>query len=154
MVRSATQLELGLADPRSMGLVMVKVTLSSQQDVVDAAAGRIPASAIRRIEIDALADTGAIGLAIPEEVAAALGAPVVRERIVRVADARSIRVAAVGALHIEVLGRDMLGEAVVLPRGATALLEAIQLEYMDLIVVPSTGEVAPDGPVLPLLRAG
>jgi clan AA aspartic protease len=141
-----------------MGLVMVRVTLSNQQDVVDAASGRIPASAIRRVEIDALADTGAIGLAIPEEVAQALGALVVRERTVRVADGRSVRVSAVGALHIAVLGRDMLGEAIVLPAGATPLLGAIQLEYMDLVVVPSTGEVVPnpahpDGPVLPLLRA-
>ena len=147
-----------MSDPSGMGLVMVRVTISNQQDVVDATAGRIPASAIRRIEIDALADTGAIGLAIPEEAAARLGAPVVRERTVRVADGRSIRVAAVGALHIAVLGRDMLGEAIVLPAGATALLGAIQLEYMDLVVVPSTGEVVPnpahpEGPVLPLLCA-
>jgi len=138
---------------------MIKVTLSNQRDLEDAAAGRIPLHAVRTVEFDALADTGAIGLAIPEELAERLGAPLLRKRSVRVADGRTITVGAVGALHIAVLDRDMLGEAIVLPRGATPLLGAIQLEYLDLVVVPSTGEVIPnpahpDGPILPLLRAG
>lgn len=138
---------------------MIKVTLSNQRDLEDAAAGRIPLAAVRTVEMDALADTGAIGLAIPEDLAERLGAPLLRERSVRVADGRTVTVGAVGAIRIAVLGRDMLGEAIVLPRGKTPLLGAIQLEYLDLVVVPSTGEVIPnpahpDGPILPLLRAG
>jgi len=138
---------------------MVKVTLSNQRDLEDAAAGRISPDAVRSVEFDALADTGAIGLAIPADLAERLGAPLLRERPARVADGRTITVGAVGPIHIVVLGRDMLGEAIVLPRGATPLLGAIQLEYLDLVVIPSTGEVItnpahPDGPILPLLRAG
>jgi hypothetical protein len=46
----------------------------------------------------------------------------------------------------------MTGDAMVLPRGRQVLLGAIPLEYLDLVVVPKTGEIItnpahPDGPV-------
>ena len=74
-------------------------------------------------------------------------------RSVRLADGRSLPVDYVGLLWIELLGRGMSGDAIVLPRGATPLLGAVQLEELDLVVVPSTREVItnpahPDGPVL------
>jgi clan AA aspartic protease len=139
-----------------MGLVMTKIKLVNLYDMENAKAGIIPEAAIRSIEIDALADTGAIGLAIPEDVARKLGAAVTRRSIVRVADGRALELAHVGALYIEVVGRFMLGEAMVLPEGTTPLLGAVQMEMLDLIVSPSTGEVIPrdpKGPVLPMLLA-
>ena len=141
-----------------MGLVMTKVKITNMVDRQNAADGLIQADRVRGIEIEALADTGAIGMAIPEDLAEKLGASVVREATVRVADGRRLQVDYVGPLWIEVLGRSMIGEAVVLPRGTTPLLGAVQLEMMDLVVVPSSGEVItnpanPDGPVLPILTA-
>jgi clan AA aspartic protease len=139
-----------------MGLVMTKVKLVNLSDTLMAEKGMIPPEAIRSVEIDALADTGAIGLAIPEEVAEAIGAPMTRRSPVRIADGRVIDVTHIGPLRIEVLGRSMSGDAMVLPRGTTPLLGAVQMEMLDLIVSPSTGEVIPrdpKGPVLPLLRA-
>jgi hypothetical protein len=58
----------------------------------------------------------------------------------------------VGPIEIEVLGRSMTGDAMVLPRGTQTLLGAIPLEQLDLVVVPKTGDVIPnpahpDGPV-------
>ena len=47
-------------------------------------------------------------------------------------------------------------EAMVLPAGTIPLLGAVQMETLDLIVSPPTGEVIPRDPdriVLPLLRA-
>ena len=141
-----------------MGLVMVKMKLTNFTDVQMAKAGLIPESAIRCAEIDALADTGAINMAIPEDVAELLGAPVVRRERVRVVDGRSLEVPYVGGVWVEVNGRGVGGDAIVLPKGAQALLGAVQLELMDFVVVPSTGEVIPnpahpDGPILPMLRA-
>jgi clan AA aspartic protease len=141
-----------------MGLVMIKVKLTNFVDAQNAEAGLIPHERIRTVEIEALADTGAIAMAIPEDVAEALGARVVRHDTVRVADGRAVPVDYVGALWIEVLGRGMSADAIVLPRGTTPLLGAVQMEMMDLVVVPSTGDVVtnpahPDGPVLPLLSA-
>jgi clan AA aspartic protease len=137
---------------------MTKVKITSWADKGMAERGLIPRESVRQVEIDALADTGAIAMAIPEDVAEALGAGLVRRSTVRVADGRSIPVDYVGPLWIEVLGRTMTGDAIVLPRGTTPLLGAVQLEMMDLVVVPESGEVItnpahPDGPILPMLSA-
>jgi clan AA aspartic protease len=141
-----------------MGLVMTKVKLTNLFDLEAARNGQIPPEAVRSVEIDALADTGAINVAIPEDVAEKLGARVVRTRRVTVADGRSLVVHDVGPVDIEVLGRGMTGDVIVLPRGARALLGVLPMEYLDLVVVPSTGEVItnpehPDGAVIPLLAA-
>ena len=142
-----------------MGLIMTKVRLTNFTDAEAAEAGLIPRSRVRSVEIEALADSGAINLAIPEDVAEKLGIRTLRTRTVKVADGRSIVVREAGALNIEVLGREMTGETIVLPRGATPLLGAVQLEMLDLVLVPSSGEVItnpahPDGPIIPLLRTG
>jgi clan AA aspartic protease len=141
-----------------MGLVMTKVKILNFTDLQNAKAGLISHDQVRSVEIDALADTGAISMAIPEDVVEKLGAPVVGYKRVRVADGRSLVLPYVGGLWIEGLGRDTGGDAIVLPRGATPLLGAVQLEMMDLVVVPSSGDVIPnpahpDGPILPMLLA-
>lgn len=141
-----------------MGLVMIKVKISNLVDRQNAEAGLIVADRIRSVEVEALADTGAIAMAIPQDLAAKLGGPIVRRDNVRVADGRVIPVEYMGGLWIEVLGRGMTGDAIVLPLGTTPLLGAVQLEMMDLVVVPATGEVItnpahPDGPILPMLSA-
>lgn len=139
-----------------MGLVMTRIKLVNYDDVILARAGHLPASAVRSVEIDALADTGAISLAIPRDVADALGVGVIRRSPVQVADGRSIEVDHVGPIQVEVVGRDMITDVMVLPAGTIPLLGAVQMEMLDLIVSPSTGEVIPRdprGPVLPMLRA-
>jgi len=138
---------------------MVQVKLTNYVDVANAEAGLIPRSAVRTVEIQALADTGAIAMAIPADIAKALGVQVGGAERVRVADGRPITVQRAYGLVIEVIGRSVGGDALVLPEGTTPLLGAVQLELMDLVVVPSTGEVIPnpahpDGPILPMLRAG
>lgn len=141
-----------------MGLVMTKIKLTNQTDLLAARNGQLPFDAVRSVEVEALADTGAIELCIPEEIAELLGVPVMRTRRVTVADGRKLEVTLVGPLEIEVLGRDTFAEAIVLPRGTRPLLGALQMEQMDLVVIPRTGEVIgnpehPDGPIIPLLLA-
>jgi hypothetical protein len=61
-------------------------------------------------------------------------------------------------LEVEVLGRGTFADAIMLPRGTRPLLGALQMEQLDLVVVPRTGEVIgnpehPDGPLIPILLA-
>jgi clan AA aspartic protease len=142
---------------RRMGLVMVKIKLINFEDVRDVERGLIREDAVRSLEVEALADTGAINLAIPEGVARALGLPIIRRDRLTVADGRKVELPIAGAVAVEIFGRRVTGEAIVLPEGSRTLLGAVQLEMMDLVVVPSSGEVItnpahPDGKVLPLLR--
>ena len=79
-------------------------------------------------------------LALPEDVAAKLAAPSLGKR-------------RVGNLRLEILGREMTTDALILPAGATALIGQIPLEALDLLVDPKSGElrVNPESPDMPLL---
>jgi predicted aspartyl protease len=60
-------------------------------------------------------------------------------------------------LRIEILGRDMVCEALVEAEGTTPLIGQIPLEALDLVVNPKTGDLmpdpeSPDAPLLDLLR--
>ena len=131
---------------------MTKIKLTNTVDVRLAAQGRFGSEAVRSTDVEALVDTGAFGLCIPEEVSELLGVDAFTTRPARTADGRTIQVPVVGPIEIEVLGRTMTGDAMVLPRGTQVLLGAIPLEALDLVVVPNTGDVVPnpahpDGPV-------
>jgi clan AA aspartic protease len=141
-----------------MGLVMTTIKLTNSFDLARAVTGTLAPEAVRSVELEALADTGAIELCIPEEIAEFLAAPFKRHRSVTVADGRRLIVTVVGPIEIEVLGRSTSGDAIVLPRGTRPLLGAVQMEQLDLVVVPRTGEVIgnpehPDGPLIPILLA-
>ena len=135
---------------------MTNLKITNNTDYDNAAEGLIAASRVRSVEVEALVDTGATMLALPEDVVAALGMPYAGQRKVR--DARGIVVSVpwVGGLRIEILGREMTCDALVLPRGATPLIGQIPLEALDLIVDPKSREVSvnpasPDAPLLDLL---
>lgn len=140
-----------------MGLVMAKIKLINFEDALAAERGLIAVEAVRTVELEALADTGAIETAVPEGIVETLGLPIIRRNRYTVADGRKVELPIAGMVSIEVLGRRVQTEIIVLPRGSRALLGAVELEKMDLVVVPRSGEVItnpehPDGPVLPLLK--
>ena len=141
-----------------MGKVMTKVKLTNATDIELARQGLIPPDAVRTIEVDALVDTGATMLALPADLVARLGVPEIEKRQLRLADGSIIPSSKVGDLRIEILGRQMTGDALVLPPGVTPLIGQIQLEEMDLVVDPASREARPnpahpDGPILDLLCA-
>jgi len=139
-----------------MGKVMARVKIIRADDYVAVDAGRLRRDQVRSLEIDMLVDTGAVMPALPEEIVEVLGLSRQPERRpVRMADG-TVRRFEICDLAMEILGRSFLGLAWVLPRGTKALLGQIPLEALDLVVVPSTGEVIgnplhPDGPILDLL---
>ena len=131
-----------------MGKVMVKVKLSNSYDLENSRRGLIPPEEVRAVEIEALVDTGATMLVLPGPVVERLGVPVLRYNDVRYANGHSARVARVGDIRFEVLGRDMTCDALVEPDGHLALIGLIQLEALDLIVDPKSRElrVNPESP--------
>jgi predicted aspartyl protease len=141
-----------------MGRVMTKVKLANQTDIDNARDGLIPPAQVRRAEADGLADTGAVLMVIPAELAGRLGVAEVERRTVRYADGRRAERSIVGGLLIEILGRRMVGEAVVEAAGTGVLIGQIPLEARDLIVDPATRDLrknprSPDLAQNDLLRA-
>jgi clan AA aspartic protease len=104
--------------------------------------GFLPADQVRAL--DALVDTGATDLVLPEDVVAALGLPVIDQREIRLADGTLRVVAKVSELRLEILGRRMGSDAYVMPAGSTPLIGQIQLEDLDLVVDPRSRELRPN----------
>ena len=108
---------------------------------------------VRCVEIEALVDTGTTQLALPADVVEKLGIPPSGTRKARDARGQVIELPWVGGVRIEILGREMTCDALVLPEGATALIGQIPLEGLDLVVDPKSREVSvnPASPDMPLL---
>jgi clan AA aspartic protease len=141
-----------------MGKVMTKLTLWNNTDLDMAERGLIPRETVRTVEIEALVDTGATMLVIPQEVADALGLPVIDRLPVQLADSSVHEWAVAGSLKVAILARGMICDAFVAPAGSTALIGQIPLERLDLIVDSKSRELrvnpaSPDAPLLYALRA-
>lgn len=139
-----------------MGKIMTRIKLTNGFDEERARLGEIPAERVRTVELEALVDTGATMLMLPADVVSALGLAERSGRRVRYADGRVREVPLVGGVSIEILGRSMLGEALVEAAGTTPLIGQIPLEALDLVVDPKSREVtvnpaSPDAPLLDLL---
>ena len=135
---------------------MTKLKLANNGDEELVARGYLRPEEVRRIEVDALVDTGATGLAIPADVAEKLGLREIRRVEVGLADGSKRWVPVMAALSIEIVGRGMVCDTFVLPTGSTPLIGQIQLEMLDLVVDPKSREVtvnpaSPDVPHLDLL---
>jgi clan AA aspartic protease len=114
-----------------MGLAYARVTLANP---------RRPD--LGPVEVDALADTGAVHLCIPEHVALQLELDEFDRREVALADGSRRILSYVGPISIAVANRKGLGGAMVL--GDQVLLGAIPMEDMDLVVHPGTRQVIPN----------
>ena len=91
------------------------------------------------VEVDALADTGAIHLCIPLHIQMQLRLDEADAKEVALADGSRQLVPYVGPIELRYGNR--VGFAGALVMGDTPLLGAIPMEDMDLVVVPRTREV-------------
>lgn len=91
------------------------------------------------VEIDALADTGAVHLCIPQDIQIQLALEEIDKKEVTLADGSRRSVPYVGPIELRFKNR--IGFAGALVMGDQVLLGAIPVEDMDLVVVPKTREV-------------
>lgn len=91
------------------------------------------------IEMEALADTGALHLCIPSHIQIQLGLEEIDKKEVTLADGSTKLIPYVGPVQIEFENRTGFVGALVM--GDQPLLGAIPMEDMDLIVIPKTREV-------------
>jgi clan AA aspartic protease len=101
---------------------------------------------LQRVEVRALADTGAVHLCIPEQVRLQLQLEVLDSKQVTLADGSHRLVPYVGPIELRYKNR--VGFAGALVMGDQVLLGAIPMEDMDLVVIPKTRtlDVNPDSP--------
>lgn len=98
------------------------------------------------VEVDALVDTGAVHLCIPEHVRIQLNLEAIEQKEVTLADGSKRLVPYVGPIEIKFKNRTGFAGALVL--GDRVLMGAIAMEDMDLVVIPKTRtvEINPESP--------
>ena len=121
-----------------MGLVYADIELINPKEQI-----------LRPMKINALVDTGAITLCIPEHIVLQLKLEALEQREVTTADGQKRLVPYVGPVQIRFENRNCFTGALVL--GDSVLLGAVPLEDMDLVINPrlQTITVNPESPNIP-----
>ena len=125
-----------------MGQLHVQVTLHNMRELVMARLGHLDSTQVHTVETEALVDTGAMHLVVPDALAAQLGLIRLRTQAVTMADGRDGVYDQTEAVTIELLGRSYDVSALVM--GQTVLLGAIVLEGLDLAVDPVRQRLMPN----------
>ena len=103
------------------------------------------------VKTQALVDTVALHLCIPEALSRQLNLAAERVGRVTFADGRNVEAPYVGPVRVEVAGRTCFVGAMVF--GDEVLLGAIPMEGLDLLVDPARQELAPRDPRGPVSMA-
>jgi clan AA aspartic protease len=115
-----------------MGEVIVKVKLINYRDYLAFKGGQLAPEQMRAIEVDAVVDTGAVQLVLPPAVVNQLGLTRLSTQMAQYADGRKEEVDVTEAVEIEIMGRRVSEEALVL--GDEILIGQTVLEKTDLHV--------------------
>ena len=137
-----------------MGEIVVQIELENADDRAAVRRGYQQESEIRRAVIPAVADTGAMMLALPQDVVDELGLDEVGSISARYADGRSEPLPVAGPLTIQIGDRSMPTNCIVVPSGADALIGQVVMEFLDLIAdcTRQTLTPRPESPDRPLVR--
>ena len=120
-----------------MGLTYATIELINQVDEYQFEDGKINSSDVRRWSGQMMVDTGAIRMAINQEMKEMLGLKGGSKMNVSLADGSTTQIELIGGIKVRFGDRTCYTDAFVLPNNAEPLLGAIPLEGMDLVVVPS-----------------
>jgi hypothetical protein len=132
-----------------MGLVHAELELINAEDLAVARRGFINDTDVRRITVDALVDSGAAMMVIPESVRLLLGVGIIGQEVAEYANGHLEKVPVVGPIEIRFANRMTITTALVL--GNDVRLGAIPMEAMDVLVNPRTQKlvVNPENPTMP-----
>ena len=127
-----------------MGEITVSVTLENPNDRAVFERGYGEESAIRRSSLDAIVDTGAVMLVLPQNVVERLGLEIRQQAGRRLASPLTIRIG----------DRWMPSNCIVIPTSCDALVGQIVLEGLDLVADCRNRTLAPrpESPDRPLMR--
>ena len=133
-----------------MGLIRTELELMNGDDLALIRRGKLLPDEIRKMKVTALVDSGAMMLAINENIRQQLGLEKVEERLAELADGSVRSYDVVGPVEIRIPHRRCSVDAIVLPGESEVLLGAIPMEDMDLVINPKsqTVQVNPSMPYI------
>ena len=135
-----------------MGLTYADIELFNYADETLNEDGYLPKEKIRKVLIRAMADSGAIRLAINETIKQQLGLRVRQQLNISLADGTKRTLDVAGPIRIKFKDRDCITDAFVLPDNEEPLIGAVPMELMDLVIIPAENKLIynplhPDGPL-------
>jgi clan AA aspartic protease len=136
-----------------MGLVYANIEMINVEDIALHRRGYLPADRVRRMTTRMMVDSGAIMLAINEQIQTQLELPFMYSRAAQLANGSIVELDVVGPLEVRFGDRTSTVNALVLPGNTEPLFGAIPMEEMDLIVDPAQQALTPhpDRPLRPVV---
>jgi clan AA aspartic protease len=126
-----------IVESATMGKVIVSATLENVYDLHEVTVGSRAADAVRRADVsDALVDTGASTLSVPQRLVQQLGLKPLRTRQARTS-AGAVTLQVYGTVRLTVQGRDCTCDVVEFPDDCPVLIGQVPLELLDFVVDPS-----------------
>jgi predicted aspartyl protease len=126
-----------------MGEIKVKIELENYIDRVLAEDKKLKKSEVRKWKMDAIVDTGAVMLMLPQDVVEKLGLRTIRTAVVSYADERREERNIAGGLFFRIGDRDTVTTCIIGPPNCEALIGQIIMEELDLIPDPLRRTIGP-----------
>jgi clan AA aspartic protease len=124
-----------------MGQVYAEIELVNATDLEFVRRNYIDRDEVRSIRVRAMVDTGAVTMAINENIQEYLQLPVVDKKRYSLANGQSISCDLVFPLEVRFSNRVARCTAIVLPEDSEPLIGVIPLEEMDVIIHPLREEL-------------
>ena len=137
-----------------MGEIKVRIELENIIDRYLFMEGKIQEGEIKRHETEAVVDTGAVMLFLPQDIVEELGLRVLRKVVVTYADERKEERPVAGPVTIKIGKRFMNTDCIVGPPACEALIGKVVMEELDLIPDPQRQNLTPrpESPIYPSLK--
>jgi len=137
-----------------MGEIKVQTELENFVDRSRYVEKQIQENEIRKYHMEALVDTGAVMLVLPQDVVEKLGLRILRTVVVTYADERKEERPVAGTVTIKIGDRFMNTDCIVGPPVSEALIGQVVLEELDLIpdCQKRTLSPRPESPIYPSLK--
>jgi len=129
-----------------LGHTYVKATFYNPMEYVEYVQGKRLLESVRRVDLEALVDTGATFPALPKNMVEKLGLPIIGEGEAEVAAGKEKVKLALGVTQIE--DRTAGSYMMVRPKGTTPLIGVVALEQMGYKVDPTTGKLIKGLPLM------
>ena len=116
--------------------------------------GMLGGKKVRTAAVDAIVDTGAVMILLPQDVVEKLGLAKLGKAIVTLANEEKVELDVAGSVTLTVAGREWTTDCLVGPPQCEPLIGQLVLERLDLIVDPLKRTITPrpESPYLPSLK--
>lgn len=137
-----------------MGEIRVKVRFENEMDASLCQLGKLAKRKVRAVKVEAIVDTGAVMMLLPQELVERLGLRIIDKTTVTLADDRKVEMDRAGGVCVTIAERSMVIDCLVGPPGSAPLIGQLLIEGLDLIPDPvkRTLTPRPESPFRPTLN--